>query len=386
MGMAAKSGDTVEVKMPSAVVQSRPAAGPNPMSGSAHCRASGNPAVRGKSWAATRGAAIAALIVCLSAMLAPAYAEEQVKIGTGYGLAFLPIYVCQELKLIEKHAKAAHLDVRASFQPFLRVEELQDAIATGAIDMGPFGMAPLLAAWAKDKGAPQQIFAISGLTTLPMTLLSNQANQQSLADLTPADHIAVPTPTAPQMYLLELQSEKIFGRYDRLQKQVVVLSHADAIAALVDHSNPAPGQVTAYFASPPFTQLALRDSSIHPILNSTDVMGGKLSFLIMGASKATIDAKPLLPDLIERAIDEAARFIHDDPRRAAQIYLTHEPSGTFSGAAMEAVVRSIKDEFGSAVYGVQTVADFMARHGELRTPPRSWKEIVAPALLNSPST
>ena len=336
------------------------------------------------------GAIIAALSLCLSATLAPASAQEQIKIGTGYGLAFLPIYVCQELKLIEKHAKAAHLDVRASFQPFVSVEELQDAIATGAVDTGPFGTAPLLAAWAKDKGAPRQIFAVSGLTTLPMTLLSNQATEQSLADLAPADRIAVPTPTAPQMYLLELQSEKIFGQYDRLQKQVVVLSHADAIAALVDHSNPAPGQgsgqVTAYFSSPPFTQLALRDASVHPILSSADVMGGKFSFLIMGASKATIDAKPQMPEAVEQAIDEAARLIHDDPRRAAQIYLTHEPSGTFSGAAMEAVVRSIKDEFGSAVYGVQTLADFMARHGELKNPPRSWKDIVAPALLNSPSS
>jgi hypothetical protein len=66
--------------------------------------------------------------------------------------------------------------------------------------------------------------------------------------------------------------------------------------------------------------------------------------------------------------------------------LTHEPSGAINSAEMEAVIRDIKDEFGSAIYGVQTIADFMARHGELKTPPHNWKEIVAPALLNSPST
>ena len=93
-----------------------------------------------------------------------------------------------------------------------------------------------------------------------------------------------------------------------------------------------------------------------------------------------------MPEVIDKAMDDAARIIHDDPRRAAQIYLTHEPSRTLNGAAMEAVIRDIKDEFGSAVYGVQATADFMGRHGELKTPPRSWKEIVAPALLNSPST
>jgi NitT/TauT family transport system substrate-binding protein len=184
---------------------------------------------------------------------------------------------------------------------------------------------------------------------------------------------------------LELQSEKVFGHYDRLRSQVVVLSHADAIAALVGHSSEG-GQVTAYFSSPPFTQLALRDANVHPMLSSSDVLDGKFSFLVLGATKATIDAQPQMPDVIERAVDEAARLIHDDPRRAAQIYLTHEPSGSINGAAMEAVIRGIKDEFGSAVHGAQTIADFMSRHGQLKGAPRSWKDIVAPALLNSSSS
>jgi NitT/TauT family transport system substrate-binding protein len=115
-------------------------------------------------------------------------------------------------------------------------------------------------------------------------------------------------------------------------------------------------------------------------------MGGKSSFLIMGATKAFIDAHPQLPAVIDQAMDEAARIIHDDPRHAAQIYLTHEPSQALDGATMEAVIRDIRDEFGSAIYGVQAMADFMSRHDELKAPPRSWKDIVAPALLNSPST
>jgi NitT/TauT family transport system substrate-binding protein len=84
-------------------------------------------------------------------------------------------------------------------------------------------------------------------------------------------------------------------------------------------------------------------------------------------------------------MDEAARIIHDDPRRAAEIYPA-QPSKTFDAAAIAAVLGDIKDEFGSAVRGIGAFADFMGRHGELKSPPQSWKEIVAPALLNSPST
>jgi NitT/TauT family transport system substrate-binding protein len=122
------------------------------------------------------------------------------------------------------------------------------------------------------------------------------------------------------------------------------------------------------------------------VLSSADVINGKASFLIMGATRGYIEAHPQMPDAIGKAMEDAARIIRSDPRRAAQIYLTHEPSMSLSGPLIEAVLREIKDEFGSAVYGVQAFADFMGRHGELKTPPKSWKDIVAPALLSSPST
>jgi NitT/TauT family transport system substrate-binding protein len=324
---------------------------------------------------------LAALAV-LCATAAPALAQDQVKIGLGFGLAFLPVYICEDLKLVEKRAKELHLDVKANYQRFLGSGPMQDAIASGAIDMGPYGTAPLLAAWEKAKDTPQQILAVSGITTMPLTLVSNRPNVATIADFLPADRIAMPSLTAPQMYVLEMQSEKTLKAYDKLRDQVVVMSPSEAVTALVDGSGP----VTAYFASPPFTQLALRDAKVHRVLSSVDVMNGKASFLIMGATRAYIEAHPQMPEAIGKAMEDAARIIRSDPRRAAQIYLTHEPSMSLSGSTVEPVLRDIKDEFGSAVYGVQVFADFMSRHGELKTPPKSWKDIVAPALLNSPST
>jgi NitT/TauT family transport system substrate-binding protein len=322
------------------------------------------------------------VLLALAVMATPAWAQEQVRIGIGFGLAFLPTYVCEDLKLVEKHAKEAHLDVKASYRRYLGAGPMQAAIASGEIDMGPFGTAPLLAAWDKAKGTPRQILAISGITTLPLALLSDRANVQTIADFKPADRIAMPSLTAPQMYLLEMQSVKVFGEYDKLSGQVVALPPADAVAALVGRTGP----VTAFFASAPFTQLALRDAAVHRVLGSEEVMNGKASFLMLGASRGYIETHPKIPQVIENAIDEAARIIHDDPRRAAQIYLTHEPSKVLDGAAVEAVIRDLKDEFGSPVQGVQAFADFMSRHGELKAPPRSWKEIVAPALLTSSSS
>ena len=136
----------------------------------------------------------------LCATAAPAFAQDQVKIGLGFGLAFLPLYICQDLKLVEKRAKELHLDVKANYQRFLGSGPMQDAIASGAIDMGPYGTAPLLAAWEKAKDTPQQILAVSGITTMPLTLVSNRPNVATIADFQPTDRIAMPSLTAPQMY------------------------------------------------------------------------------------------------------------------------------------------------------------------------------------------
>ena len=115
----------------------------------------------------------------------------------GFGLAFLPAYICEDLKLIEKHGQGGHLDLRASYQRFLGAGPLQDALASGAFDLAPFGAAPLLAAWEKAKDMPRQIFAVSGLTSLPPVLLTNRSDVRSLADFRPADRIAIPSRSAP---------------------------------------------------------------------------------------------------------------------------------------------------------------------------------------------
>ena len=133
---------------------------------------------------------LALAVVAAAVVTAPARAQEPVRIGMGFGLAFLPIFLCEDLKLIEKHGKDAHLNLKATYQRFLSAGPLQDAVASGAIDVAPFGVAPLLAAWEKGKGSPRQILAVAGLSTLPLTLLTNRAGVRTLADFRATDRIS----------------------------------------------------------------------------------------------------------------------------------------------------------------------------------------------------
>lgn len=309
-------------------------------------------------------------------------AAEPVRIGIGFGLAFLPTYICEDQRLVEKYAKELHVDVKASYQRFVGAGPMQQALATHTIDMAPFGTAPLLAAWQNGKGSSRQILVVSGLTTLPLTLLGNRPQLRSFADLRAGDSIAVPTLTAPQTYMLQMQSEKIFGAYDRLQNQIVALPPGDGVAALISGAD----NITAYFASAPFTEIALKDPKIHRVLGSEDVIGGKASLLVLAATKGYIDSHTKIVEAVDKAMDEAARLIRDDPNRAARIYLAHEPSKALDAPAVTAVLKDNKDEFGSAVQGIQAFAGFMARRDELKMPPKSWQDVVAPALIHSPSS
>jgi NitT/TauT family transport system substrate-binding protein len=334
--------------------------------------------MRKKSSSAARLICAAVLSACAAA---PTRAAEQVRIGIGFGLGFLPAYICEDQKLVEKYAKALHVDVKASYPRLVGAGPMQEALAARAIDAAPFGVAPLLAAWQSSKGA-QQILAISGMTTLPLVLLGNRPQLRSLADLRAADRIAVPILTSPQMYFLEMQSEKTFGAYDRLRGDIVVLPPSDAAAALIAGTE----DIAAYFSSPPFTEIALKDPKIHRMLSSEDIIGGKASLLLIAATKGYSEAHAKIIEAIEKAMDEAARLIHDDPNRAARIYLAHEPSKALDAPAVGAVLKDNKDEFGSTVHGIEAFADFMARHGELKAPPKSWQDVVAPALLHSQSS
>jgi NitT/TauT family transport system substrate-binding protein len=185
------------------------------------------------------------------------------------------------------------------------------------------------------------------------------------------------------MYLLQMESEKVFGtaQYDKLRTQVVALPHSESINALLSGST----EVTTYFSSAPFTQAALKSPKVHSILTSSDVMG-KSSFLIMSATKRYIEANPKMPGVIAKAIDEAATIIKTDPKRAAEIYLKYEPSKTLDVPAVEAILKELADDFGSSVHGVQAYADFMGELGQLKNPPKSWKDIVTPSIANTASS
>jgi NitT/TauT family transport system substrate-binding protein len=325
---------------------------------------------------------VAALVA--AAAPTPSSAQQPLRIGMGNGLAFLPIYVATDLKLFEKHGKAAGLPLKPVFRRMSNSAAMQEALLAGHVDVAPFGVSAFLLTRDKTRDTPQEAVVVSGLTTMPLVLVSNRADLKSLADFKPKDRIAMPLLSAPQMYVLRMQAEKIFGagQADKLRGQVVALPHAEAVEALEDGKN----GLAAYFASPPFSQAALKQRNIHKMLTSADVVGGKVSFMVLAMTKKNLQAQPKLAPVIVKALEEAADLMRKDPRRAALIFLKFEPSRSLDIRTLEAILQELKDDFGNEVHGIAAYANFMKRHRSLKELPKSWKDVVIPQLAAMPGS
>jgi NitT/TauT family transport system substrate-binding protein len=323
-----------------------------------------------------------AVAAVLAATALPALAQAPVKIGIGFGVGFLPMFIADELKLVEKHGKDAGLDLKAQFQRFSGSSAMQDAILSGAVDMGVYGVPALLIVWDKAHGSPQQVVGVAGVNASPLVLVTNKANAKSLADLEPGDRIAMPALVSPQMYVLQMLSEKAFGagQEDKLKNQVVALPHPESINAILSGGS----EVKAYFSTPPFTQIALDSGKAHRLASSEEAFGGRSSFLVLGATRRYLDANPKLAGVMVKALHEAADLIRNDPHRAAEIYMKVEPSKFVDVDKVTAMLKAAPDDFGVAVHGVKAYADFMARRGGLKNVPASFKDVF-PAIADTPS-
>lgn len=300
--------------------------------------------------------------------------SADIKIGVGHGIGFLPLYLAQDLKLLEKHAKAAGITSRISIQRFNTAAPLQQAMAKGEVAAGAYGLSTFLLT----RDSAREMVAVSGLTTLPLVLITARPNIKSLSDLKANDRIAVPLQTAPQMSYLRMQADgSAFGGWNRLRKQIVVMPHQEALDALTEGKD----NIAAYFASPPFAQIGLKQPKVRALLSSADI-AGKTSFLVIAAPRDVLTKQPKFAEIVSKAVEEASAIIRNDPRRAAVAWLKYEPSNTLDARAVEAVLRDLKDEFGSGVFGVAAASNTLSQSGRLKNAPASWKDVVAPVLAS----
>jgi NitT/TauT family transport system substrate-binding protein len=99
--------------------------------------------------------ALVAVLVVAAVDRAAAEAAE-LRISRGYGIHYLPLYIMERFKLVEKHAAAAGLpNVKVTYVALDGGNVINDAMLAGALDIASLGVPGFLTLWDKARSVPQ---------------------------------------------------------------------------------------------------------------------------------------------------------------------------------------------------------------------------------------
>jgi NitT/TauT family transport system substrate-binding protein len=328
------------------------------------------------------------LLVGLCAGMAPsAEAQDKVsefRVGRQPGLIYLPLYVMEDQNLLAKHCS------RLGVAPTnLRLVSLGSAAAisemllSGSVEAVAGAITPLLTMWDKTRGA-QKVKAIVSLSNSVLYLNANDPKLRSLSDFTDQDRIALSgVGFSMQATLLQMAAGQAFGegQEKRLDPLTVSMPHPEGLAALLSGNA---RLIAAHFTTAPFQNIELRDSRIHRILTSTDILGGYAPAVLVFTTQKVYDANPRLLEAFVAAANEANTWIAQNAKDAAELYLRKEPQ-KLSVEEVKDLLGNGDTKFSTAPENSLKIARFMAKLGRLQEAPASWKDYFFPIVTGDGS-
>jgi NitT/TauT family transport system substrate-binding protein len=320
----------------------------------------------------------AALVAAAALLASPLQAElAEIKVAQQYGISYLPLMLMEEQKLIEKHAKAAGVDVKVGWAKFAGGNVMNDALLSNSLQFASGGVGPLVTLWARTKGN-LDVKAVSAINSMPLYLNTRNPNVKTIKDFTDKDRIALPAvKVSIQAVTLQMAAEKAFGegQQGKLDALTVSLSHPDAQVALLSGAS----EITAHFGSPPFQYQQLEKAGIHTVLNSYDVLGGPATFNVVWTTSKFRSENPRLYDAFVKALDEATAIINQDKKAAAEAYLRISKDKD-TVADILAMLNDPAIVYTTTPQNVMKYVDFMNKIGSIKVKPDSWKDLFFPNI------
>src|SRR5260370_3974183 len=181
-----------------------------------------------------------------------AWAEtSEIRIAEQYGVAFLPLMIMRDQRLVERHAaKAGLAKLEVVWSRLGAVNAINDALLGGKLDFAAGRVPSLVILWAKTKGTPTAVRGVVALGDIPNELVVSGPKVKSIRDFGPHDKIAVTAvKISNQAIALQTAAARELGdsSYEKLDPLTIGMAHPDAAIALLSGS----GGVTPHFSSPP---------------------------------------------------------------------------------------------------------------------------------------
>ena len=319
----------------------------------------------------------------IATLATPALSEtNEIRISKQPGMAYLPLLVMEQNRLVEKHAQAMGIkDLKVSWITLNSGGTSVDALLSGNIDVVGSGISNLLVAWA---GTGGKIKGVAALAAMPAWVVTKNPNVKTLKDFSSADKIAVPTiRVSMQSTMLDMAAEKLYGPNDlhHFDPFTVQMGHPDALIALQSGT----AGVDAHFGIPPYNIYEAKMPGAHIVARSYEIMGGPGDLTCVFSSVKFHDENPKTYAAFVAALKEATEVINRDHRNAALIYLqqTHEKW------PLDDLIKMLDDKdnvFSATPMRAMKFADIMYRAGSIKMKAESWKDFFFSEVYNLPGS
>ncbi len=322
--------------------------------------------------ASFRALVAGALVLATGLTALPARAEGRIRIAEQFGIVYLLLNVAQDQQFIEKHGKAAGVDIQVERVQLSGGPAINEALLSGSIDIAGAGVGPLLTLWDKTHGR-QNVRGIASLGNFPYYLTSSNPAVRTIDDFSDKDRIALPAVgVSVQSRILQLASAKRWGdtQFNRLDRLQVALPHPEATAALIKGGT----EINAHFGNPPFQEQGLAGNpNVHVVLSSYEVLGGPASATVLYTTEGFRRDNPKTYRAFVAALADAAAFIARNPEQAADIYIRNENSKVPRDLLLK-VIKNPEVQFKITPQNTYALAAFMHRIGAIKNKPASARD------------
>lgn len=330
-----------------------------------------------------RALAAAAMAAGTVALPRGVFAQGKTEVGEivlapQFGLAYLPLHVIKNRKLLEKHlAKNGLPNTKVNWGQTTGGAAANEALISGNMHVVSGGVGPLLTIWDKTKGNAD-VRGIGCFDATALYLNTINPGVKTLKDFTDKDRIALPAvKISIQAVTLKMACEKEFGagQQDKLDHITVSMSHPDATAAMLSGRS----EITGHFTSPPFQFQQLEDQRVRRVLSSFEVLGGPVTFNSAFTTSKFRNDNPRSYTSVFDSLVEAHDFIQKNRADAIKIYIEEEKS-KLAPAFIEKMMAS--PDLKHTIVPLNTIkyAQFMHKVGSLKNLPASWKDYYFPEV------
>lgn len=291
--------------------------------------------------------------------------REKLVIAYQWGLAYAPLEVMKQKKLIEKHYGG---EIEIEWKTFNGPAEIYEGMIAGSIDVGHSGVGPFLINAMKTG----QVKMYSAMSAQPMGLNTTSDKIHSVKDIGKDEKIALVGWGTIQHVMLSMACEKELGDPHALDNNIVTMSHPDGMQALLA------GSVNCQLTTSPYFLKELQEDNIHEVKDVAAAFPEDATIIVGGTTSRLHDERPEVYQALVSAASEAMEFLNKNTDGAAEMLCAKEgvPAETMKGyLTADGVSYDMKP------HGTLEIASFMQRAGFIDKAPASLDEICFDNLL-----